>query len=199
VLIPTHYFTSGGKLMTSKLISGDLVSDRYASALYELASENKIVDEVLNDFLFVKDVINNNKELQLVIKSPLISSNDKLEIILRLIKSKKISDLSSKFLKVISANKRFPNLISIISQLVNINAQKRGDVLADVTSADKLSDDQQNNIKSQLSSILGDRLYLNFKVDKKIIGGLIVKVGSKMIDTSVANKINKLKIAMKGA
>ncbi len=185
--------------MTSKLISGDLVSDRYASALYELASENKIVDEVLNDFLFVKDVINNNKELQLVIKSPLISSNDKLEIILRLIKSKKISDLSSKFLKVISANKRFPNLISIISQLVNINAQKRGDVLADVTSADKLSDDQQNNIKSQLSSILGDRLYLNFKVDKKIIGGLIVKVGSKMIDTSVANKINKLKIAMKGA
>ena len=68
-----------------------------------------------------------------------------------------------------------------------------------MTSADKLSDDQQNNIKSQLSSILGDRLYLNFKVDKKIIGGLIVKVGSKMIDTSVANKINKLKIAMKGA
>ena len=71
--------------------------------------------------------------------------------------------------------------------------------LADITSADELSDDQRANIKEQLSTILGDKLSLNFKVDKKIIGGLIVKVGSKMIDTSLANKINKLKIAMKGA
>ena len=84
-------------------------------------------------------------------------------------------------------------------QFVNINAQKRGDVLADITSADELSDDQRVNIKEQLRTILGDKLSLNFKVDKKIIGGLIVKVGSKMIDASLANKINKLKIAMKGA
>jgi ATP synthase, F1 delta subunit len=113
--------------------------------------------------------------------------------------SKKINELSSTFLKVISKNKRFPSLFSIISQFININAHKRGDVLADVTSADKLSEDQQLNIKNQLSSILGDKLSLSFQVDKKIIGGLIIKVGSKMIDTSVANKINKLKIAMKGA
>ena len=76
--------------------------------------------------------------------------------------------------------------------------KKRGDVLADITSADELSEDQRVNIKEQLRTILGDKLSLNFKVDKKIIGGLIVKVGSKMIDTSLANKINKLKIAMKG-
>jgi len=185
--------------MASQLISGDLISDRYASALYELALENKAVDLVFKDLSLIKEILNNNKDMQLVVKSPLISSNDKLEIILKLISSQKINNLSSTFLKVISKNKRFANLSNIISQFININATKRGDILADITSADKLSDSQQSNIKEQLSSILGDKLSLNFKVDKKIIGGLIVKVGSKMIDTSVANKISKLKIAMKGA
>ena len=72
-------------------------------------------------------------------------------------------------------------------------------MIADVTSADNLTEDQRQNIKTQLKNIIGDKLSLNFNVDKNIMGGLIVKVGSKMIDTSLANKINKLKIAMKGA
>ena len=185
--------------MASQLISGDLIAARYASALYELALENKAVDLVLKDLSLIKEILNNNKDMQLVVKSPLISSNDKLEIILKLISSQKINNLSSTFLKVISKNKRFANLSNIISQFININATKRGDILADITSADKLSDSQQSNIKEQLSSILGDKLSLNFKVDKKIIGGLIVKVGSKMIDSSILNKINKLRIALKEA
>jgi len=184
--------------MASQLISGDLISDRYALALYDLAFENKVIDLVLENFESIKDVINNNKELQLLIKSPLIVSNDKLEILLKVMSEQNLNELSKTFLKVISQNKRFSNLSSIISQFVNINAQKRGDVLADITSADELSDDQRVNIKEQLRTTLGDKLSLNFKVDKKIIGGLIVKVGSKMIDTSLANKINKLKIVMKG-
>jgi F-type H+-transporting ATPase subunit delta len=82
---------------------------------------------------------------------------------------------------------------------MNINSQKRGNVLADVTSADELSDNQKNVIKDQLKSILGEKLFLNFNVDKKILGGLIVKIGSKMIDSSLASKINKLKVAIEGA
>ena len=127
------------------------------------------------------------------------TNNDKLEVLLKLNLSLNLNELSIIFLKVISKNKRFSSLTSIISQFININANKRGDVLADVTSADVLLDDQKVNIKEQLRVILGDKLSLNFKVDKKIIGGLIVKVGSKMIDASLENKINKLKIAMKGA
>ena len=88
---------------------------------------------------------------------------------------------------------------SIISRFNKINAEKRGDIFADVISADELSDQQKNGIKDQLRLILGEKLSLNFLVDKKIIGGLIVKVGSKMIDSSLASKINKLKIAMEGA
>ena len=82
---------------------------------------------------------------------------------------------------------------------MNINFQKRGNVLADVTSADELSDKQKDDIKDQLKSILGEKLSLNFNVDNKILGGLIVKIGSKMIDSSLASKINKLKVAIEGA
>ena len=102
-------------------------------------------------------------------------------------------------LRVVQRNILETYLSSIISQFININTQKRGKILADVTSADKLSDKQKNEINDQLKSTLGKKLSLNFKVDKKIIGGLIIKVGSKMIDSSLASKINKLKIAMKGA
>ena len=185
--------------MASQLSSGDLISDRYAFALYDLASEKKLVDTVLDDLLFIQSMIKNNKDLKLVIKSPLIKSNDKLVILQNILKSKKPNELSSTFLKVLSKNKRFQKTLDIISQFKNINAQKRGDVLADITSAEKLSNEQQDNIKEQLRTILGDKLSLNYKVDEQIIGGLIIKVGSKMIDTSLSNKINKLKIAMKGA
>ena len=185
--------------MASQLASGDLISDRYGSALYELASEKKIVDSVLEDLQNVKKLIEENKELSLLIKSPLINSSDKLKVLIKLTLSSNLNELSITFLKVVANNKRFASLTSMISQFININAIKRGNVLADVISAEKLTEEQRSNIKDQLKTILGDKLSLNFKEDKKIIGGLIVKVGSKMIDTSLANKINKLKIAMKGA
>ena len=185
--------------MASQLASGDLVSDRYASALYELAAEKKLVDSVLNDLSNLKNILKDNKELSLVVKSPLISSSDKKNIFETLLKKINANELTNTFIKVIEKNKRFSNLSSIITQFININSQKRGDVIADITSADELNDDQKNNITNQLKSILGDKLSLSFDVDKNIMGGLIVKVGSKMIDTSLANKINKLKIAMKGA
>ena len=185
--------------MTSQLVSGDLISDRYASAIYDLALEDKAVDLVLQDLETLKKLIKGNKELHLLIKSPLIASNDKLEILLKLTKKKSTNEMTKTFLKVISKNKRFASLTSIISQFININAQKRGDILADITSADELSDKQKDDIKDHLRTILGDKLSLDFKVDKKIIGGLIVKVGSKMIDASLVSKIDKLKIAMKGA
>ena len=118
---------------------------------------------------------------------------------LKIFSQSNLHDLTTTFLKVLSDNKRISNLISIILQFKKINSEKRGDITADITSADELSEDEKNNITNQLKNSLGQKLSLNFDVDKDIIGGLIVRVGSKMIDTSILNKINKLKIAMKGA
>ena len=185
--------------MASQLISGDLISDRYASALYDLASASKEVDWVLKDLETLKKIILENNDLKLLVKSPLIASNDKFKILEKIMTRQQTNKLTYIFLKVISKNKRFSSLPSIILQFININAKKRGEVSADITSADELSDSQKKSIKDQLSKILGEKLLLNFLVDRKIIGGLIVKVGSKMIDSSMANKINKLNIVMKGA
>ena len=184
--------------MVSQLSSGDLISERYASALYDLAAEKKIVDPVLEDLTFLQKCILESKDLKLLVKSPLITSSDKLNIFEKVLSKQKADNLTNTFLKVISRNKRFAKLSSIIFQFMNINSQKRGDVLADVTSSDELSDNQKNVIKDQLKSILGEKLFLNFNVDKKILGGLIVKIGSKMIDSSLLTKINKLKVVIEG-
>ena len=185
--------------MVSQITSGDLIADRYASALYDLASEKKLVDPVLNDLSLFKNLLIENKDLNLIVKSPLVNSQDKLSILVELIKKISANQITLTFFKVLEKNKRFSNLLSIINQFININSQKRGNVFADITSAEELNDEQKINITNQLKNILGNKLSLSFDVDKNIIGGLIVKVGSKMIDTSIANKINKLKIAMKGA
>ena len=185
--------------MISQLSSGDLISDRYASALYDLAADSKKVDTVLKDLKLLKECIEKNKDLKLLTKSPLIASNDKLKIFEKILSNQSVSKLTINFLKVISKNKRFANLFSIILEFVKINSYKRGNIQADVISSEKLLDNQKNKIKDQLKSILGEKISLNFNVDKKIIGGLIVKVGSKMVDSSIATKINKLKIVMREA
>ena len=185
--------------MASKISSGDLISERYGSALYDLASKKKCIDSILNDFEVAEKVLKESSELRHVIKSPLVNSDEKLNILLKIFSKSNFHDLTTTFLKVLSDNKRISNLISIILQFKKINSEKRGDITADVTSADELSEDDKNNITNQLKNSLGQKLSLNFDVDKDIIGGLIVRVGSKMIDTSILNKINKLKIAMKGA
>jgi|TARA_B100001029_G_scaffold148960_1_gene130416 F-type H+-transporting ATPase subunit delta len=185
--------------MASKISSGDLISERYGSALYDLASEKKCIDSILNDFEVAEKVLKESSELRQVIRSPLVNSDEKLNILLKIFSQSNLHDLTTTFLKVLSDNKRISNLISIILQFKKINSEKRGDITADITSADELSEDEKNNITNQLKNSLGQKLSLNFDVDKDIIGGLIVRVGSKMIDTSILNKINKLKIAMKGA
>ena len=185
--------------MASKISSGDLISERYGSALYDLASEKNCIDGVLNDFDTIEKVMDESSELRNVVRSPLVNSDEKLNILIKIFSKSNLNDLTTIFLKVLKNNKRISNLLSIILQFKKINSEKRGDITADITSADELSEDEKNNITNQLKNSLGQKLSLNFDVDKDIIGGLIVRVGSKMIDTSILNKINKLKIAMKGA
>ena len=185
--------------MATQQSSTNLIADRYASALYELSSESKCIDEVLNDLLTIQEYIKQNNDFKLLIKSPHVSSSEKMNIIKKILSNHSANNLTTKFIKVISQNKRINFLSAIISRYYAINSEKRGDVVAEITSAEILTDQQKNGIKDQLRSILGEKLSLNYKIDHKIIAGLIVKVGSKMIDSSLDSKINKLTIAMKGA
>ena len=159
--------------MASNISSVDLISERYGYALYDLAAENKCIDDIINNFDSVDKVLKESSDLKRVIQSPLVNSEVKLNILLTIFSKNNLHKLTTTFLKVLDKNKRISNLSSIILQF--------------------------KKITNQLKNSLGQKLSLNFDVDKNIIGGLIVKVGSKMIDTSIANKINKLKIAIKGA
>ena len=185
--------------MTAKHFSDSLISERYASALYDLSLEKKCIDAVLSDLLTIQEYIKQNKDFKLLINSPLISSIEKLNIIQKILIDHSVNALTIKFIKLIANNKRLNNLASIIARYVTINAEKRGDVIVDITSADTLTNNQKVEVKNKLSAILGEKLSLNYNIDKKIMGGLIIKVGSKMIDSSLASQINKLKLVMKGA
>ena len=185
--------------MSANQQSGNIIADRYATALYDITIKENLIEAVLNDLKIIEEYITSNKDLKLLVRSPLVASNDKLKIFNKILKDHSANNLTKNFVKIICVNKRISNIVSIISRFKSINAEKRGDILADVTSAEDLSQDQKDGIKQSLRKILGDKLSLNFFVDKKIIGGLIVKVGSKMIDSSISSKINKLKIAMRGA
>lgn len=185
--------------MASKSFSKDLISNRYASAIYDLSSESNSVEEILNDFVSIKEYNENNKDFKLLIRSPLISSNVKLKIVKKILSKISNNDLTLKFINLLAYNKRMNFLPSVIDKFIEINSHKRGDVIAEIISAEKLSLDQKNSITNHLNSILGDKLSLNFSIDTNIIGGLILKIGSRMIDSSLGLKINKLQISMKEA
>ena len=177
--------------------SSGLLSERYASALYNLSSEKgclkKIIDDLNKILIFSKE----NIDLSLTLKNPLISSVDKKEIINNLLKKIKANSLLFDFIRVLEKNKRFNFLTNIIYKLNEINSKKRGNIISTIISAEELSIKNKDNIKDRLIKILGNRLSINYKIDKSIIGGLIIKIDSVMIDSSLLTKIDKIKLKMK--
>ena len=185
--------------MASKISSiNTVLSDRYALALYDLLVENRSIERSIKQLNIIKEYQNINKDFKFLLINPLIQNSDKLKIFINLFKHNDVDKIILNFIKVISKNNRFIYLMNIIDRFNEINSEKRGSVIVNITSAEKLKDSQKNKIKDDLLSSLGSKLSINYKVDKFIIGGLIVKIGSKMIDSSILNKINKLKLAIKG-
>ena len=184
--------------MASKISSiNTVLSDRYALALYDLLVENRSIERSIKQLNIIKEYQNINKDFKFLLINPLIQNSDKLKIFINLFKHNDVDKIILNFIKVISKNNRFIYLMNIIDRFNEINSEKRGSVIVNITSAEELKDSQKNKIKDDLLSSLGSKLSINYKVDKFIIGGLIVKIGSKMIDSSILNKINKLKLAIK--
>ena len=177
----------------------DNIADRYASALYDLASEKKCIDKISSDLKIVKEHLNENKDFNLLINSPLISSQEKLRVLNKITDDYSSNIYTKNLFKILAKNKRLNKISPIISRYNAINAKKRGNVIADIISAEELSEKQKMGIDKKLKSILGEKLFLNFKIDTKLLGGLIVKIGSKMVDAYLISKINKLKISMEEA
>ena len=183
-------------MSTKETSSLGLLSDRYASALYDLAAQENCLEKIMTDLENILKY-NDDKDFFLLLKNPLISSNDKKNLLNFIFKKNNAHKILFKFIEIIEKNKRFSILINIIKRLIEINSEKRGDIKTFVTSAKELNNLQKEKIDKKLYSKLGKKLSIKYNVDESIIAGLIIRYGSTMIDSSLINKINKLKLAIK--
>jgi len=176
-----------------------LLSDRYASALYDLATEKNDIEKIIEDLEQILSYFNKNKSFFLLLNSPLISSEDKFKVLNYLLNKNNSHKLIINLIGVLKKNKKFSLLYNIIKRFVDINVEKRGNIIIEITSAKELSKSQKDKIQNQLQIKLGKKLSLHYKFDKTIMGGLIIKFGSTMIDSSLISRVNKLQLAMKEA
>ena len=172
---------------------------RYSKALYELAKEKKVISKIVKDFEDFKNLLQSNELLINMIKSPAISKSEKQLSIIAVLKKAKADKLTVQFCGVLANNGRLNILSEIMDVFLSHVSSINGEVQAEVTSSLILEKEQQVEVESAISKATGvKKIVLSMKVDKSLIGGLIVKIGSKMIDNSIKTKLNRLEIAMRG-
>lgn len=181
---------------TDQTVSG--VPGRYASALFELATEDKSTAEVASQLQRFGLAIDQSDDLKRVVRSPVFSAEDQVAAMSAVAAELGISGTTLNFLKLVAKNRRLSALPDIIKAYATLLATSRGEIAGEVTSAEPLSAAQLEDLKAALKSSLGRDVALSTRVDSAILGGLIVKVGSRMMDNSLKTKLQTLKIAMKG-
>jgi F-type H+-transporting ATPase subunit delta len=177
------------------IVSG--VAGRYATALFELALEQRSVDAVKADLDRFAGMVDDNPELARLVRSPVFTSDEQAKALTAVLSNAGIGGLAAKFLLLVASNRRLFAIGQILKAFRLLVAQHKGEVTAEVTVAEKLDDRHLGALKNALKNVTGKDVDLDVKVDPSIIGGLIVKLGSRMVDTSLKTKLNAIKHAMK--
>lgn len=175
------------------------IAGRYATALFELADEAKQLDAVADDLRALSAMLIESTDLRQLVRSPVMSRADQGAAMAAILDKQGASDLTKKFIGHVAGGRRLFALNAMIRAYLEELANRRGEITADVTSARELSSEQVASVETALKKAVGGDVAVNLKVDSSLIGGLIVKVGSRMIDSSVSTKLQRLKLAMKGA
>ncbi|HEX5510003.1 MAG TPA: F0F1 ATP synthase subunit delta [Pseudolabrys sp.] len=180
------------------IISG--MAGRYAHALFELARDEKAIDAVKQDLEKFDAMLADSADLSRVVRSPVFDADVQLKALSAILDRAEIRGLAANFLRVITTNRRLFAVRDMIRGYRALVARHRGEVSAQVTVAEKMSDKNMDALKSALKSVTGGKdVDLDLQIDPAIIGGLVVKVGSRMVDSSLRTKLNAIKIAMKEA
>ncbi|MEQ1715520.1 MAG: F0F1 ATP synthase subunit delta [Hyphomicrobium sp.] len=174
------------------------MAGRYASALFELAKESSKVKEVEADLGKFTALLAESTDLVRMVRSPVISTEDQARAIGAISNKAGISGLAANFLNLITKNRRLFAAADIIKGFRALAAKDRGEVTAEVTSAVALSDAQVAELKKTLKESVGKDVALNTRIDPSLLGGLVVKVGSRMIDSSLKTKLQNLKVSLSG-
>ncbi len=174
------------------------LSGRYATALFDLARETRAIDSVAASLDAVKRGLSESPEFAALTTNPLLSRGDAAKAVAAVAASMQLDPLTAKFLGVLAQNRRLGQLPAVIRAFTALAAAHRGEATAEVTSAHPLDAAQLAALKAQLRTKAGRDVALSTTVDPDILGGLIVKIGSQMIDSSIRTRLNTLAVAMKG-
>jgi F-type H+-transporting ATPase subunit delta len=199
VLVPCEFDSLKSAAVAAEDPSVSGVSGRYATALFELARDEKIVDAVMTDLTKFEAMMADSEDLTRLVRSPIFGADVQSKALAAVLDKAGISGISAKFLKLLTANRRLFAVRDVIRAFRALVAKFKGEAMADVTVAEPLSDKNLDALKTALKSVTGKDVALNVKVDPAIIGGLVVKLGSRMVDSSLRTKLNSIKHAMKEA
>lgn len=171
---------------------------RYALALFELAEDAKSITSVEQSLAAVRDALAESDEFRRLTTSPLVSRGDAAKAMAAAADAMGIDPTTRNFLGVLAENRRLAQLPDIMRAFRQLAARHRGEIAAEVTSAHPLTDDQVDALKQQLRTRVGSDVSVDLNVDPDLLGGLVVRIGSQMIDSSIRTRLNALASAMKG-
>jgi F-type H+-transporting ATPase subunit delta len=171
---------------------------RYANAVFELAAEERGIDRLAADFQTLKTMLQQSPELLRLVRSPLFSREDQARGMEAVLAKAGTGDLTRKLVLLLAQKRRLFALADVIRAFEQLLAKHRGEVAAEVTSARELSAAEVSELRSILKDKLGREPRITTHVDEKLLGGLVLRVGSRMIDSSLRTKLDSLRAAMKG-
>jgi F-type H+-transporting ATPase subunit delta len=175
------------------------LAERYATALFEIADERRALDETASDLRQLRTMLAASADLTRLVRSPILSREEQARAVEALARRAELSPLIRDFLAVVARNRRLFAVPAMIDGFLAMLAARRGEITAEVVAAQPLSAEQLEVLSEHLRRTVGRRVSVEAKVDPQLLGGMIVKVGSRMIDASVESKLRRLQLAMKAA
>jgi F-type H+-transporting ATPase subunit delta len=175
------------------------LAERYAAALFDLADEQHGLDQVANDLRQLRAMLGASTDLQRLVRSPILSRTDQGRAVAAVAEAAGLSPLTRNFLGLVAQNRRLFAVPGMIDAFLQLLAARRGEITAHVTAAQELTSGQRAALDEQLRRAVGAKVAVEIKIDRSLLGGLVVKVGSRMVDASLKSKLHRLQAAMKGA
>jgi F-type H+-transporting ATPase subunit delta len=174
----------------------ETLAGRYSLALYELALEADMLSEIENHSASIINLIVLSEDFRSLIKNPTNNKAGQLKALIKISEQYKLNELLTKFLSFLINKRRFFYIDKILKSFIETCSIKRGELKAELTSAKDLTENEVQNIKEELTKNFSSKIKLNYKHDASLIGGLIVQVGSTMVDTSIKNKLQQIENRM---
>jgi len=187
----------GGRFPLAETTGTSGLAERYATALFELADERRVLDGVAGDLRELRTMLHESGDLVRLLRSPVVSRDGQAKAVAALAERAGLAGLTRDFLGLVAQNRRLFAVPAMIEAYLKKLAERRGEITAEVTVAQTLSEARQAALLEQLRRTVGARVVVDIRVDPQLLGGMIVKIGSRMVDASLNSRLQRLRLAMK--